>query len=117
MSRNDPFAPVRGTSRGPAKAGSGDWEILVPVPAGAKTAPGKHRDLGKPTSIWPYTDQEGKLLGYIARFDGPDGKQFRPLPFGVRCRTLRRPGAGPVGPRRARYTVFRDSLSGPRHRW
>ena len=79
MSRNGPFAPVRGTSRGPAKAGSGDWEILVPVPAGAKTAPSKHRDLGKPTSIWPYTDQEGKLLGYIARFDGPDGKQFRPL--------------------------------------
>src|SRR5579859_3389623 len=79
MSKNDPFAPVDGASRAPAKSTAGDWEIIAPVPVDAKTPPSKHRDLGKPVSVWTYTDQGGKLLGYIARFDGPDGKEFRPL--------------------------------------
>jgi hypothetical protein len=79
MSSGDPFAPVGSPSRGSAKSAAADWEIIAPVPPGSKTTPNKHRDLGKPTKIWAYTDQDGKLLGYIARFDGPDGKQFRPL--------------------------------------
>lgn len=79
MTSKDPFASVSGTPRGAAKTAASDWEIISPVPSGAKTAPSKHRDLGKPTRTWAYTDRDGKLLGYVARFDGPDGKQFRPL--------------------------------------
>jgi hypothetical protein len=76
---NDPFAPIGAQPGEPSKAAASDWEIIVPVPPGAKTAPNKHRKLGKPTKVWAYTDNVGKLLGYVARFDGPDGKQFRPL--------------------------------------
>jgi putative DNA primase/helicase len=76
---NDPFAPVRATSPAKAQAKPDEWEIVSPVPPGAKTAPNKHRELGKPIKIWPYEDHAGQLLGYIARFDGPNGKEFRPL--------------------------------------
>ena len=78
--KNDPFAPVGGgSSRPTAKTDSDEWEIITPVSAGAKPAPATHRSLGKPTSRWTYTDQDGRLVGYVARFDGPDGKEFRPL--------------------------------------
>ncbi len=81
MNNNDPFAPVDGATRRTSKSDTADWEIIVPVPPGAKPAPGKSRILGKPTKLWTYTDAEGQLLGYVARFDGPDGKEFRPLTF------------------------------------
>jgi putative DNA primase/helicase len=73
---SDPFAPVV-----PPSAGSrdGDWEIIVPVPPGAKPAPKRHRMLGKPTEVWTYTDAERRPLGHVCRFDGHDGKEFRPL--------------------------------------
>ena len=39
----------------------------------------RHPELGKASHIWPYYDATGKLLGYVARFETKDGKQFRPL--------------------------------------
>jgi uncharacterized protein (DUF927 family) len=38
---------------------------------------------------WAYRDGRGRLLGFVLRFDGPDGKEIRPL-------TLRDAGQGPV---------------------
>jgi putative DNA primase/helicase len=76
---NDPFARVDG--QGPRKrpSDSDQWEIIVPVPSGSKPAPKQHPKLGKPTAVWTYPDAEGRLLGYVQRFDGPEGKEFRPL--------------------------------------
>jgi len=37
--------------------------------------PAKHYKHGAPTSLYPYRDGTG-LLGYVARFDLPEGKQF-----------------------------------------
>src|SRR5215472_2676935 len=81
MSRNDPFAPVKASARSIRKTDPEDWEIVAPVPSGAKSPPNRHRELGKPTKIWTYNDRDGRLLGYVARFVGPDGKQCRPLTF------------------------------------
>ena len=39
----------------------------------------RHPELGKWSYIWPYYDAAGKLIGYVARFETGDGKQFRPL--------------------------------------
>ena len=38
-----------------------------------------HPELGKPSHIWPYHDAAGTLIGYVARFETEDGKQYRPL--------------------------------------
>ncbi len=35
--------------------------------------------MGNPSAIWTYRDGAGALLGYVLRFDGAGGKQFRPL--------------------------------------
>jgi putative DNA primase/helicase len=76
---NDPFAPIGGPGPRKRPTDTEQWEIIAPVPQGSKPAPKLHRMLGKPTAIWTYTDGEGRLLGYVCRFDGPDGKEFRPL--------------------------------------
>jgi putative DNA primase/helicase len=78
MTRPDPFAPIggkAGTSAVKRKA----WTIVVPVPADAPLPPAAHFKLGKPTEKWTYPDATGAVLGYVLRFDGADGKQFRPL--------------------------------------
>jgi putative DNA primase/helicase len=77
----DPFAPVPGRHTGTTRTReSDDWEILVPVPVGAPTALGRHPKLGKPKAVWTYNDAEGRVLGYVHRYDtGPDSKEFRPL--------------------------------------
>jgi putative DNA primase/helicase len=75
----DPFAPIAGARANKPEADVGQWEIIVPVPAGTKSAPKQHTKLGKPTAVWTYTDGDGRLLGQVCRFDGPGGKEFRPL--------------------------------------
>jgi putative DNA primase/helicase len=80
----DPFTPLAGGKQitKPQPAKSAQWVPLVPVPANAPEAPATHLELGKPTAIWAYRDQTGRLLGHICRFDTPDsGKQFRPLTY------------------------------------
>jgi putative DNA primase/helicase len=79
MSKDDPFATVGGARAGKANADAGEWEIVVPVPTGTRAAPKQHPKLGKPTTVWTYTDVQGRTLGYVCRFDGHDGKEFRPL--------------------------------------
>jgi putative DNA primase/helicase len=60
---------------------------LMPVPADAPLPPTAHPKLGEPSATWCYRDATGQVLGYVLRFDGTDGKQFRPL-------TCWRPAAG-----------------------
>ena len=76
---SDPFAPVGAERANKVNSDAGEWEIIAPVPTGTKPAPKKHPKLGKPTAIWTYNDGGGRLLGYVCRFDGADGKEFRPL--------------------------------------
>jgi putative DNA primase/helicase len=42
------------------------------------------RALGEPSRVWPYLDADGGLLGYVARYDVPEGKQFRCWTWGAR---------------------------------
>jgi putative DNA primase/helicase len=76
---SDPFASVGGPGPRKRPAETEQWEIIVPVPSGTRAAPKQHPKLDKPTTVWTYTDAEGCLLGYVYRFDGSDGKEFRPL--------------------------------------
>lgn len=51
---------------------------LMPVPADAPPATFEHPRHGKPSLSWDYRDQEGRLLGYIVRFDTAQGKEVLP---------------------------------------
>lgn len=75
---NDPFSPLTGGAAKP-RAEVSDWRIIAPVPSDAPPAPERHPKLGKPSALWAYRDKAGELLGFACRFDGRDGKQFRPL--------------------------------------
>ncbi len=77
----DPFAPVDGGAT-PARAGKRpSWITVTPVPADAPKPPASHYRLGKAVATWCYRDAGGGLLGYVCRFDTPDGKIFRPLTY------------------------------------
>jgi putative DNA primase/helicase len=86
---SDPFAPLESSS---AANGSrkDDWLPLLPVPGDAPRAPASHHRYGKPTATWTYRNAAGEILGYVCRFDTPDGKVFQPQTFGCRA-----PGAKP----------------------
>ena len=55
----------------------------MPVPADAPPPPAEHFKLGKPSAQWTYTNAVGAVLGYVLRFDTPDGgkriSSFDPL--------------------------------------
>ena len=73
----DPFAPIAAPAS-PSRRAT-ECEVITPVPADAPAAPASHPKLGKPSSRWTYRDANGGLLGYVCRFELPDGKIFRPL--------------------------------------
>lgn len=81
---NDPFAPFRGAGRprrSPAPAAD-DWRPTIPVPDDAPPGPPTLQRLGKPAGCWTYRDAAGKLLGYVLRFNLPEGgKEFLPATF------------------------------------
>lgn len=67
------------------------WSPIVPVPDDAPVARVRHPTRGEPLRIFTYRDQEGQLLGYVARFLTSTGEAVH-LPFswcqdqeGVRC--------------------------------
>ncbi|TBW38409.1 hypothetical protein EYW49_09055 [Siculibacillus lacustris] len=81
MSEN-PFAPLG--SEPPENTGDGlppppVYTCVMPVPVDAPKPVFNHPKLGEPSGVWTYRNAEGAILGYALRFDGPDGKQFRPL--------------------------------------
>jgi putative DNA primase/helicase len=79
MTKPDSFAPINSQDdRRPRKGKA--WAIAMPVPSDAPPPPAEHFKLGKPSARWTYNDVVGAVLGYVLRFDTPDGqKQFRPL--------------------------------------
>lgn len=67
-----------------------DGELVVPVPPDAPAPPASHIRLGKPIARWTYRNLMGEVLGYISRFDLPDGgKVFLPLTLQRTVRGLR----------------------------
>lgn len=79
---NDPFAPIAGAGTSGKRPASRDWTSLAPVPDEAPTPPGRHPKRGKPSAVWTYLDEEGKLCALVARFEGDDGNKFvLPLTF------------------------------------
>jgi hypothetical protein len=66
------------------------WVQVVPVPDSAPEPPDKHPRHGKPSCVWIYRDNHGRVIGHIARFDKEDGsKEIIPLSY---CR--RQDGVG-----------------------
>jgi putative DNA primase/helicase len=56
-----------------------DANLVMPLPADAPAPPTTHPALGPPNQSWPYKDAAGGVIGHVLRFDGADGKEFRPL--------------------------------------
>src|SRR6516164_11028410 len=62
-----------------ANAKKRDASLVMPLAADAPAPPTTHPALGRPNQSWPYEDAAGGVIGYVLRFDGADGKEFRPL--------------------------------------
>jgi len=58
-----------------------DWLPVLPVPADAPDPDFHHSRLGAPVATWTYRDHQGRVLGYVARFETPEGKQVLPLTY------------------------------------
>lgn len=68
------LAPAQAEQGAPAeKKHRSEWEPILPVPDIAGPFPAAHPVRGKPAMVWQYRDQEGRLLGIIARFVTSDG--------------------------------------------
>ena len=117
---SDPFAPIGGgkpNGHAPAPA-SPQWTLIAPAPPDAPSPPARHPKLGAYSARWTYRAASGDVLGYVLRFDGADGKQFRPLALyapagggapGVALGSLARPASAlwPRSPRRAAFRLCR----------
>ncbi len=70
--------PARAVESG--TAGTGEAEALVPVPDDAPQQPSAHLARGRPSQVWTYRDEAGRVLFYVYRFDKSDGdKEIIPL--------------------------------------
>ncbi len=59
-------------------------EVIMPVPVSAVPCDHTHYQYGKPSGVWEYRGAAGELLGYVARYDPPEGKkQIVPWTYGV----------------------------------
>jgi putative DNA primase/helicase len=68
------------------KSATGTKVPIIPVPADAPPMTFKHPKHGAPSQVWPYHDAEGRLVGYVARFDfinaeGEPDKDVLPITF------------------------------------
>lgn len=57
--------------------------VLSPIPSDANELPDmRHYQFGDPTKYWTYQNQDFQVLGYVARYDPPEGrKQFIPWTY------------------------------------
>ncbi len=77
---DDMFNPLKGERRSPSRSSRGrGWRAVVPVPGDSPPPPAAHPTRGTPTARWVYRDNGGTLLGYVLRFDGPDGAKDFPF--------------------------------------
>ena len=89
MDASGMFAPLGDEARvgaPPPKGKASDKTPIVPVPADAPPMRFKHPKLGAPTTSWPYHDGEGRLVGYVGRWDlldsdGQKQKEILPITF------------------------------------
>lgn len=82
----DAFAPLEEKDLIPPRqeraARNPNREAIMPVPSHAPRPDSYvHPSLGRPQCVWEFKDEEGRLLFAEARWDGPNGKQVRPLVF------------------------------------
>lgn len=54
------------------------WRLVRPIPVGLDPVFPRH-SRGKPSRVWTYRDEIGRLLGFVCRWDGPPGKLILPL--------------------------------------
>ncbi len=67
-------------SEKPEKKKRTEWEPILPVPTDAPPPPVAQIKRGKPQRTWTYLDAEGRVLGYVARFEkSTGGKEILPL--------------------------------------
>jgi putative DNA primase/helicase len=83
-----PAQAVQQADVAPEKKPRSDWEPILPVPTIAGAYPVAHPVRGKPTMVWQYRDQEGQLLGIVARFTTSDGgKEIIPCVYAKHAKT------------------------------
>lgn len=58
------------------------FSVILPVPESAPQPPRHHAQHGQASALWRYADGQGRTLGYVARFETPEGKVILPLCFG-----------------------------------
>ena len=84
------FAPLSDAERANAKKvkpGNRDEKTpITPVPADAPRMKFRHPQHGEPSKAWPYHDAEGRLVGYVCRWDftddaGKPDKEVLPVTF------------------------------------
>ena len=91
---------LNGTESPIAKPRTPEWEQMIPIPEGQKLPKGfpvKNADGSwsheRWTTIWAYKDAEGRIIGYVARFEngkkenGKVDKDFRPLIWAKNVKT------------------------------
>src|SRR5829696_702340 len=75
----EPFAPLGSAEIVPPPAAPADaLAPIVPVPDDATEPSFWHFKHGEPAAVWTYRDADRRVLGHVARFDTPDGKQILP---------------------------------------
>jgi putative DNA primase/helicase len=78
----DPFAPLSlaEAEAAPTEVAADEEKVapVIPVPEDAPAAHFRHAELGEPSATWTYKDEAGRLLGHVARFETPSGKQILP---------------------------------------
>lgn len=58
------------------------FSVILPVPEVAPQPPRCHAQHGQASALWRYADAQNRTLGYVARFETPEGKVILPLCFG-----------------------------------
>lgn len=75
---SDPFKRMQHELAGAstkASPGRDTGELVTPVPANAPPRLDRHRAHGHPAMVWPYRDAAGAVLGFVCRFNAPDGSK------------------------------------------
>ena len=79
---DDPFKRVADEVAGGGANGvrqeKAEEEHVAPVPSDAPKPLESHRGHGRPSALWTYRDAAGRVLRYVGRFDGADGKVVLP---------------------------------------
>ena len=86
MDLNSAFEPLSTGRAGgaPPHVPDADEEFEpLPMPEGHEP-PTNHAKLGRYSHRWPYIGADGALQGYQCRFETADGKEIRPLRYGIR---------------------------------